>query len=112
MRTMEEIVLDRLIEEVVRPLRIELEQIRKELATTKQTLRYREEGLAREVAIRQKLQNEALAAEKPLTDLFHAAEKVLRLNGTNRPRGELREAISQLGSAMCVAEKYIDQIPF
>jgi capsule polysaccharide export protein KpsE/RkpR len=110
MKTMKELVLDRLIEETVRPLRTELEEIRKELTTTKQTLRYREDGLAREAAARQKLQSEASAAETPLTNFYRAAEAVR--DAANQPRANLNSAISKLVSAMQKASQYVDQIPF
>jgi hypothetical protein len=74
-------------------------------------LQYRDTALARETEWRQKLQKEAIEAEGPLSDLYKAAGKV-RLATHGKISDQLREAISQMGSAMAVAEKYIDQIPF
>lgn len=47
-------------------------------------------------------------SEKPLRDLFYAAEAVWKAK-SSRQRGR---AMSHLGSCMCFAEPFIDEIPF
>lgn len=111
MKTMKELILDRLIEEVTRPLKLALEQATKDLATAKHELQNRNATLVQETAWRQRLQREAAEAEVPLSDLYKAASKV-RMTTHGKIPEQLREAISQMGSAMAVAEKYIDAIPF
>ena len=111
MKSMEELVLDRLIEESTRPMRTELEAIRKELETTKTTLRYREDGLAREVAARQKLHNDALSADGPITELYKAAEAYLRAR-SGRPTKEQNLTGRRLNQALTAAEPHVDLIPF
>jgi hypothetical protein len=111
MKTMEELILDRLIEEATRPFKLALEQATKDLTTAKQSLQYRDSALARETEWRQKLQKEAREAEGPLSDLYKAAEKV-RLATHGKIPDQLRDAISRLGTAMVVAQKYMDAIPF
>jgi hypothetical protein len=118
MKTMEELILDRLIEEATRPLRIELEKAKIDISVEiargnalAQTYRDAMSALERETMTCRKLRKDAAEAEGPISDFYKAASKV-RMATHGKISDQLREAISQMGSAMAVAEKYIDQIPF
>lgn len=112
MKTMDELVLDRLIEEATRPTRAALIELQAELARTKQSLTERNSALIRETEWRQKLQREANEADVPISDLYKAAAKVWSSPLHPKLSGEFRDAIMALGKAMAASEKYIDCIPF
>lgn len=105
MKTMEELVIDRLVQEAIRPFQEKLESVLKDLAITKQFLVERNASLDRETKWRQKLQLQAQEAEQPLYDLFHAAEAVWKAYPSQKK--ELLSAMQTLSSSLMIAEKHI-----
>jgi hypothetical protein len=118
MKTMEELILDRLIEEATRPLRAELEKAKSEISVETargnalaQTYRDAMASLERETELRRKLQNDARIADGPITELYKAADAYLRAR-SGRLTKEQNLKGRLLNQALTAAEHYVDLIPF
>jgi uncharacterized coiled-coil DUF342 family protein len=120
--SLEQIIVDRLCESrdqigemnaLIANLRSTVQEAQREISSV---LKEREEALKMRDAISRErdrlatLVDKARKGDKPITDLFLAADEVRK--ASEGPRSELRAAISKLGSAMVVAEPFTDLIPF
>lgn len=99
--SMDELVLAKLVELARNPTHQQLEVLRMEAAT----LRRDSERMQKEL-----LQNRA--ADGPLTELWQAAEALLKATPkTKRPAHELAH-YERLHAALKTASPFVDQIPF
>jgi ABC-type transporter Mla subunit MlaD len=120
--SLEQIIVDRLCESreqvgkmnaLIADLREQEHTFQAEIHTARQQrdeIIKQRDAISRERDRLAALVDKARKGDKPITDLFLAADEVRK--ACDGPRSELRAAISKLGSAMVVAEPFTDLIPF